>query len=349
MKEAASAPIQNTQNRLDWIDANKGIAIAIVVFYHTTLGLENAGLLAFTKSLHYAWLAMATFATPLFFIMSGYFIEKSLKKAGPKKFFLTSLHYILLPYVIWATVQQGIKILFASVVNTAVDSLNPLLLITTPPAQFWFLHALFIGQILFAVFYFSFNRSHLIVSIVALFLSWVLVDITPIADAMRAFGFLVFGTLLAKHVDRLAHIKSGYAMTLLAMIYVVSLIFYDQVMEPAGFHGMTNFVGGIAVTLLISAFFLNYGAPRLLNILGKYSMYIFVFHILCLVPVRVLYTQAGLDSISVLLIASILAGIVLPVIAAIVIELFGLAAYLGFKPVNFPWRAEFTSPLKEHV
>lgn len=324
----ASAP------RYDWIDANKGLAIIIVVLYHVTIGLQASGMLVHDDILQYTWLAMTALATPVFFVMSGYFIEKSLAKGGVKKFLATSAQYILYPYFLWAILQLAIKILFAQFVNTPVEEINFVTLLTAPPAQFWFLHALFLAQVMFILFYMLVNKHHLLVACAALLISWNVVEFSVIADAIRSFGFLLVGTWMAKKKDLADTITPLPVIALALMGYVLSLVLYKEVMAPEGFDGVTNFVGGIAITFVASGLFIRYGAPKWFAFFGRYSMYIFVMHLLCLVPVRVAYKMLGVDAVPLLILACTLAGIVLPVIAAMVIEFLGIERYLGIKRVS---------------
>ena len=69
--------------RLTWIDYAKGIAILLVIYRHVFEGIKLSGAsIDGREFLEYANIFLFSFRMPLFFIISGVFISKSLGKKG---------------------------------------------------------------------------------------------------------------------------------------------------------------------------------------------------------------------------------------------------------------------------
>ncbi len=323
-----------SKTRLNWIDANKGFAIILVVAYHAALGLESAGLMGRTSLLEYFWIYATSLATPIFFLMSGFFVERSVDKAGYQNYFKTSLQYILYPYFLWSIIQIVVKIIFSSFVNKQ-ESFDFLEQFYAPPAQFWFLYALFLAQILFLMMHKFYNRHYILVAILFLVLSFVFYFMPTFADVLRSFAFLLIGAYFARDrvFERIADVKILGAL-LLCLALSGPLYFY--ILAPAiGFDARSNFIGGISATLMLGGIFIKYGSPVILQILGKYSMSIFVMHIIFLVPFRIILPKLGLDIPILILSICTLAGIVLPIVAAVIAERLKINDFLGIKAVGY--------------
>lgn len=102
-------------DRLEWLDAAKAIAMIFVVLGHVLRGLHSAALLSNEKQFLVADQAIYLFHMPAFFLISGYtfaglnrpwfdFIGKLAKS-------------ILLPYFIWSAVLIVMIIMLSGVAN----------------------------------------------------------------------------------------------------------------------------------------------------------------------------------------------------------------------------------------
>src|SRR5690348_4345046 len=89
------------QKRLEWVDYLRGIAIILVVYRHVFYGLQR-GNIEVPLSLVEANMLFYSFRMPLFFILSGIFISRTLAKSGVKKVVNTKFEQLLYPYIIWA-------------------------------------------------------------------------------------------------------------------------------------------------------------------------------------------------------------------------------------------------------
>jgi hypothetical protein len=95
-----------TSSRIDWVDYGKGICIILVVFMHSTLGVENA--LGLRSWLHGFIEWARPFRMPDFFMLSGLFLASRIDR--PWRAYLDSklLHFAYF-YVLWMTIQFALK------------------------------------------------------------------------------------------------------------------------------------------------------------------------------------------------------------------------------------------------
>ena len=92
------------KSRLAWVDYLRGIAILLVVYRHVLLGILASGMV-----LPSAWLdaniMFFSFRMPLFFILSGIFINGSLAKKTLGQLVYIKFENLLYPYFIWSFLQ----------------------------------------------------------------------------------------------------------------------------------------------------------------------------------------------------------------------------------------------------
>src|SRR5438876_345114 len=73
------------KSRLYWVDYLKGIAIILVVYRHSLLGIQSSGIKA-PAYLENANLIFYSFRMPLFFMLSGIFASLSLRKRSVQQY-----------------------------------------------------------------------------------------------------------------------------------------------------------------------------------------------------------------------------------------------------------------------
>jgi uncharacterized membrane protein YcfT len=89
----------SAQQRLDWVDVARGIAILPVVFYHSVIALPVAGIVA------PEWLArlnsgLAPFRMPVLVFLSGMFLGRALAKPA-RTYFDDKIRTLLWPWAVW--------------------------------------------------------------------------------------------------------------------------------------------------------------------------------------------------------------------------------------------------------
>src|SRR5690242_2087960 len=104
------------RKRLPWVDYAKGIAIILVVYRHVLFGIERSGL-GLHPYLMNANEIFYSFRMPLFFILSGAFIGKSLSRRSTTAFIITKWKILLYPYLLWCVIQITLQIIFSKYTN----------------------------------------------------------------------------------------------------------------------------------------------------------------------------------------------------------------------------------------
>ncbi len=318
--------------RVEWLDSAKGVAMITVVLYHVLLGFETAGLVQPSSILEYTNIYLRAAATPIFFIVSGFFIERSMSKYGYKKFFKGALLFLVYPYFLWSIIQIAVKIVFASLVNKT-ETFEIVSLLYEPVAQFWFLHALFLAQVIYALIHKTQKQNILIFAAIIFAASFVNGSVGFVADALRSSGLLLIGVYFAKE-NRILKIQPMKVVIISLIILLLTGPLYAYYIMPMGIAGRSNIIGGITTFIVVAALLAKYGSPKILEIFGKYSMYIYVMHIMAIVPFRVVIMKLGIDIPLLSITICLVAGLILPLIAAIIMEKIKISKFLGIKAVN---------------
>src|SRR6059058_582095 len=93
--------------RIQWVNVAKGLGIILMVFGHVGRGIVPPKEQASGGAAHLYWLAdeaIYAFHMPLFFFLSGLFVERGARRSAGV-FFDSKVRTILYPYFLWATIQ----------------------------------------------------------------------------------------------------------------------------------------------------------------------------------------------------------------------------------------------------
>lgn len=139
--DVASTVKPTQPSRVTWVDFAKGIGIFLVVFGHTLRGLFNYNYAEDTGILHWLDTWIYAFHMPLFFFVSGLFIQRSAQRSWVE-FAQRKLGAIAYPYIIWSLIQ-GLLQAFTKPDTTTTAALADLWRISYAPRDhFWFLYSL---------------------------------------------------------------------------------------------------------------------------------------------------------------------------------------------------------------
>jgi fucose 4-O-acetylase-like acetyltransferase len=133
--------------RIEWIDYAKGIGIFLVVFGHALRGIVNDSIIQTSLLQRSVDQWIYAFHMPLFFFLSGLFVERSINKPL-KNFIIGKLQTIAYPYFVWSIIQEVIRIK-AGISSRTLGELWQILY--EPILQFWFLYALFFISLSYAI------------------------------------------------------------------------------------------------------------------------------------------------------------------------------------------------------
>lgn len=138
------------KQRLDWVDYAKGIGIILVVFTHNIGGQRLSGI-ALPEALAVAIPYAYSFHMPLFFFLSGLFVMRSYRK-GFAPFLQSKVRTLFYPFVIWSLILGIVQTVMGAYVNHPLSGGHALLFfLIRPIEQMWFLQALFLIYVFFAM------------------------------------------------------------------------------------------------------------------------------------------------------------------------------------------------------
>ncbi|HUX84278.1 MAG TPA: acyltransferase [Chitinophagaceae bacterium] len=328
-----------TRSRMPWIDYTKGIAIILVIYRHVWFGLTRDKLDTF----HYLYLKHAndivySFRMPLFFILSGIFVGKSLAKRTRKQFIVNKFDTLLYPYLIWAFIQVTLQILFTRFTNSHRGPMAYLDIIIQPRVldQLWYLISLFDVTLLYMVFKSVFRvntRWQLLLGLVFYYLATLVQNYSLFHDAFYYYFFYAVGDNISLFVLKPGQEKkfsSFYLLAVLLPLFAFTQLFFinhpldfksDQLQQYVTASSLGFYFLFVIITLIGCAFLTNISfilqRLRILKwfrVVGYHSLYIYVIHLSLIFLFRIVMTRIfGVTNVPVLLFGSILIGVVLSI------------------------------------
>src|SRR5690348_5789226 len=216
--------------RLAWIDYAKGLTIILVVYHHSFLTLLHSDI-GVNAWLINANLSVYSFRMPMFFMLSGLFITRGLRKRGLRKYIAYRANFLLYPYLLWAFIQATLQIVFSQYIYLQAGLLTYLQIFYQPSttSQFWYLITLFNTAVLFVLLSAKFNfrpRHQFVFGVLLYMLSPFLAFNSMIQDVSRFYVYLVFGSLISGFI--LSEKNFSIISSTKAFFPLVILMFFSQ-------------------------------------------------------------------------------------------------------------------------
>ncbi|PWT97808.1 MAG: hypothetical protein C5B52_13260 [Bacteroidetes bacterium] len=338
------------KNRLAWIDYARGIAIILVLYRHVFEGIKQAGInVTRWMGLEHANIVFFSFRMPLFFIVSGVFMGGSLSKRGIGGFILNKAKLILYPYVLWASLQITLQLVFSKYVNGDRKVSDYLYILYAPREieQFWYLYALFNVTILYALVKVKLNLKPIyqfILGAVMYYLStWLVrhkIETYFIYDILHYYVFFAVGELIADSIrkkETIAILSSWKTVLILLPFFCVSQYYFLTANLNSGLarysfveENQPTIYALIALTGCTFVVCVCHILQRLeigkwLRVVGYHSLYIYVSHVIIIAATRVFLSRAlGINYVPLLLILGIISGLFFTIL------FYQLAMKMGF-------------------
>ncbi|MEN7550744.1 acyltransferase [Rapidithrix thailandica] len=316
----------NTQ-RLPWIDYAKGLAIVLVVYRHVANGIDRAGI-TMPQWVDMVQQSVYNFRMPLFFILAGMFVCRSLQKRSIREFLKYKLHSIMYPYFLWGCFQVGIQVFFSQYANSDRGLQDFLYLLYLPREidQFWFLYTLFNVTVLFALFQFYAQPKPWMQLLLATGFYWIstmdgLQNYSLIQDTLNFYLYFALGNFVADGLlnkNNYSIFSSKRLLLVLSPLFLLSQWYWIQhpdlrMAQPFVFAGIA--VLGSAFLFNLSFLFQKHKVLQVLRIIGNHSLYIYIMHVIVMAATRIVLMKfLGISQWQVLLGVGVLFGIFLPVI-----------------------------------
>ncbi|MDD2922556.1 MAG: acyltransferase [Anaerolineales bacterium] len=285
--------------RANWVDYGKGIGIVLVVYAHLLSSAYHGGVQIPERFFNLSDSIVYGFHMPLFFFLSGLFVESSFRKRGAKDYLLDKFARIAYPYMIWSVLQVGVEVLFSNQTQRGATISDLFAVLYRPWGQFWFLYALLLMHVAYAVFSLFGKYSTLLMFAAAASLFFY----SPTISLMAIFGFcahFVFfaGGVLFKNQFLQAdkyNIPLWVAILPLVVLIGSGYFIFENLIAPARLAGGAHpfyflylSILGIAACSVLSQYLAKRNAARFLQTLGRYSLQIYLVHMLAGVGIRMI-------------------------------------------------------------
>jgi len=327
------------EKRWLWIDYDKGISIILVGFSHCYFTLSGHGL-AMEKYpfINYINTFMYGFRMPLFFIVSGLLVGRSLLKKNYSGYLTDRVNNILFPLLIWGSVQVTLQLLAAKYTNNTTTPWYYLYLITDPRLDppFWYLNALFCIGGIYALLKAKLRLPPFVQVIIGFGLygvnTWIKLynhDFGFLNDICEYYFFFALGDLVSDlmlnegNIERLTSWKIFVPLAALfigiqyhftkinlqSSIYGVQLTEYKQ-----PFWFMLEALIGCAASLSFSFLLQKYRVFTFIRIVGYHSLFIYCMQIITMSFTRIFCMNfLHMTNVPMLILIVWTAGIILPI------------------------------------
>jgi fucose 4-O-acetylase-like acetyltransferase len=294
-------------NRADWVDYGKGIGIILVVYGHLLSSGFHAGL---NIPEHFFFLSdsiVYSFHMPFFFFLSGLFVESSFQKRGAKKYVFDKFSRIAYPYLIWSILQVGTEVIFSSQTQKGA-SLSDLLAIPYKPwGQFWFIYALFMMHIVYTIFnnFGKYSTPLVFLFAFALYFNPFQTGIMGLFGFSTHFIFFVSGIVFRKYLLNIE--KYNIPFWIIFFLFIVFMgseyFIFENLIEPARgyqahiFYFLYSAIFGTILCVCLSQYLSKKNGFQFLQILGVYSLQIYLAHMMAGVAIRMILLRVfGIQS-----------------------------------------------------
>ncbi|PKQ09432.1 MAG: acyltransferase [Alphaproteobacteria bacterium HGW-Alphaproteobacteria-12] len=335
-----------SNQRIDWIDAVKGLTIILVVMEHTTFGVQNA-----IGHLPLVFGTLAEFAKPfrmpLFFLVAGLFARKALF-GDLRKFVDGKIVHFAYFYLLWSVLQIGIKIALPNEGAWTVTWTDLAMIPVQPFGVLWFIYSLamfFVALRLLRgarapfVFFFAialyFTRTDT---------GWMLID-----EFAWRFLWFVSGVYGAKYIFEIAEWARAWPVkaTGLGMLFLASVatVVFSHLIDIRGFELLMGYAGALSAIMLVSVL-ASHGLAGIVAYLGQRSIYVFVSFFLPMAVMRVGMVKLGFENGDLITLLAMTVAVIAPLIAFKLVENTPLS-FLYIRPDMF--RLTASSPVRRHI
>ncbi|GAB6850320.1 acyltransferase [Paraburkholderia kururiensis] len=315
--------------RDDFEDYARGIGIVLVVYGHVLRGLMSAGIVHADQWIAQTDYAIYTFHMPLFFVLSGLHVERSLKR-GRLGFLTRKVETVVYPYLLWSILQGLVQWAASGDTNHPFTLAQLMSILWDPFGQFWFLYALFLCQVFVCVT--GTQRVVLVPFAVVAYVIGSVLDYGIFTTALKFFLFFAAGILLAGQFrDIVARVSALGWIALVAVMLWLAIGFARDLGDYNGIGALPATTLGVLLVCQLALRMSGSVRFAALKLLGVASMPIYLGHILGASGARVVLMHLHVENLYVHLAAGMAMGLAFP------LALYFVAARVRFeKRLGFP-------------
>lgn len=317
------------KSRLAWVDYLKGIAILLVVYRHVLIGLQRSSF-SIPIVLEKANMIFFSFRMPLFFILSGIFINSSLAKRTLKKLLFIKFENLIYPYLVWSVIQISLQIGLSHFTNSDRTIRDYTLIFYQPRGldQFWYLPALFNTTLIYLLLKTKLHIhtwTQILFGILFYFISHLFHSISLISDWMEFYVFFALGDAISKifFEKKSQFVLNNYKTLLILLpLFIITQVVYLTHQPDYYTDSILGRIEFLPIVLIgcFCMFALAFQLQkknilRFLRVLGYHSLFIYVMHVIVSAFVRIILTRIFfISNPVVLLLCGIATGVTIPVI-----------------------------------
>lgn len=315
-----------TKNRIIWIDNLKAVALILIVIGHLWQSFTKSAILpddqifnTFNRVIYY-------FHVELFFIASGYLYQKLNKKQSFKdytKLIGNKLIAFGVPFIVFLSASYLLKVVFASEVNSQADGLFYSFFIV-PLAPYWFLYALFF---IFAVSPILKGKAdgiiRIIIAFALYFVSFINLSFLP-APLVTIIKYIslhliwfVLGMEIARFDMEKLFKKWHIVFFIIGCAIGITLCLTKKATEYNLLVGMLCCVGLVSFTGAVSK---SDSQNKLLGLISKYNMPIFLMHTIFAAGLRAVLFKIGITNPLIHIPCGLIASFAMPILAMEILQ-----------------------------
>jgi uncharacterized membrane protein YcfT len=285
-----------TTPREAWIDVAKGIAISLVVLYHSVMYLDRAGVTGALAPLNPL---LDTFRMPLFFFMSG-LLATQVVRLPYRDLFRKRMLLLLYLYVIWVTVQTLVLVAMPQISPGAVNARwgDLFTLFIRPNSNLWFIYAL----PLFLTIAWLLRRWHPVLQVsaaailAAAFGAGLLHTASPWDKMGRYLVFFIAAIWLGPTVRSLVPRVRWWHAIVFGVVYAAVVVFMVKLsLVRLPFALLVMSVLAVAVGISIAVVLCRIAAFDFLRALGTLTLPIYLVHAVPMMGLAAVIVGARLD------------------------------------------------------
>ncbi|GAB1543461.1 acyltransferase [Scytonema sp. NUACC21] len=282
------------RERLDWVDYTKGVGIFLVVVGHVLQGLVKSSVLEESAPIVFVDRWIYAFHMPLFFFVSGLFVQRSLSKPL-KNFVLDKVYVIAYPYFVWSLIQSLLQLFISRYTNQPVSPADILKITYQPYQQFWFLYTLFVILLAYGILHKLRISPAIFLSLSALlYISYcfdVSIGLWGVLYLVRRYAiYFALGLMFG-----MSSWLTGITKTKLFPLLLTTVVGYLAIGLAVLLQLTENTIAiffiaiiGIAASVALSVLLQKFNRFHFAKQWGVFSLEIFVAHIITASSVRIL-------------------------------------------------------------
>ncbi|MEO6315104.1 MAG: acyltransferase [Chitinophagaceae bacterium] len=330
-----------SSNRLGWIDYARGICIILVCYRHCFDGLKEAHLpVTDYPVLQILNVCFYSFRMPLFFIVSGLFVSRSLQKKKLSDYVWGRFSIVFYPLIIWGSLQITIQLLLKDYVNAKpvpFDYVNLIIFPRNPTnnQQFWYLNALFFVGAFYAFFKVvcRFKLWHqltlgLVLYGVAGYMGLQGLSFYIFPDIFHFYIYFCIGDIISSFI-----FKKETTDTILSPKWLIGSAVFCVILQAVFTiinmqHGDDNYINtnmnwlylpislsGCALMIQLGQVLQKKDAFKWLRVIGYHSLYIYLMHLMLIAAVRIVLVKVfHIHYIPLIMFIAISLGVIIPIL-----------------------------------